>query len=282
VKVIVRHLFLLFFVAFLFLATTRGQSNDNARWEYGSTPDKMTGKDTVYASLDSDDGMHLSIEQQVPRYPLTVYIFFLEGNENLFFCGLRGCTINVRFDDGKIEPWSAREDSSGSAKVLYFTYPQNFVARLKKAHRIVVEVPVFQRGPMQFEFFVNGLVWPPPSTSSEMKAEDSETSDKSASVTGEEKVSPPACFYQPNPPLTEEAKAAKFVGTVDIEVTVTVDGAIESIKILKSPGLGLDESINRTVKQWRCKPAIGLNGRPISFTAPFHISFDWYRGTSIK
>lgn len=273
---------LLFLLVTCLLPTrpTRGQSNqnDNPPWEYGNIPDKMTGKDTVYASLESGDGMYISIEQQVPRHPVTAYIYFLEGNDRLFFCGLRACTVNIRFDDGGIEPWSAHEASSGSAKVLHFTYPEKLIGRLKKAHRIVIEVPVFERGLMQFEFFVDGLVWPPPapSKSPDEKAVSPRASDKILPAAGEGTGSPPSCFYMPNPPYTEEARAAKFQGTVQVEGTVTVDGRIVNIKIVKSPGLGLDESIVQTMKSWRCKAATGPNGEPIPATVPFQVGFHFY------
>jgi TonB family protein len=238
--------------------------------------DKMTGKETVYASLETGDGMYLAIEQQPPRYPVTAYIYFLEGTDRLFFCGLRECTVDIRFDDGKIETWSASEASSGSSKVLHFASPQKLIDRLKKAHRIVIEVPVFERGPMQFEFSVDGLIWPPPSKNPDATAVGSNASDMIVPADGSGKASSPSCFYMPNPPYTEQARAAKFEGTVQVEGTVTVKGRIENIKILKSPGLGLDDQILQTMRQWRCRAATGPSGEPIPATIPFEISFRFY------
>src|SRR5260370_41506901 len=67
----------------------------------------------------------------------------------------------------------------------------------------------------------------------------------------------PSCYYAPLPPHTVEAMKAKFIGTVRVEATFTVEGKIENIRILKSPGLGLDESIVQTLKKWKCRPAVG-------------------------
>jgi TonB family protein len=280
VKIEVRGQLLFFLAACLCLTpTTRGQSNkdDNPPWEYGSIPDKMTGKDTVYASLESSDGMYLSIEQQVPRYPVTAYIYFQEGNDRLFFCGHRECTVDIRFDHGKIESWSAHDASSGSAKVLHFADPEKLIGRLKKAHRIVIEVPVFEHGPMQFEFFVDGLIWPPPpSKSSDAKSASPNVSDKTIPAVVEGTGSPALCFYMPSPPYTQEARAAKFEGSVQVEGTVTVDGRIENIRIVKSPGLGLDEPIVQTMRTWRCKAASGPSGEPIPVTMSFQVGFHFY------
>jgi len=87
------------------------------------------------------------------------------------------------------------------------------------------------------------------------------------------KAKPPSCFYTPAPPGTNAARAAHFMGTVDAEATITVDGKVENINIAKSPGLGLDESIVQTLKTWKCKPAIGPDGKPIHVTLSFHFNF---------
>lgn len=76
----------------------------------------------------------------------------------------------------------------------------------------------------------------------------------------------------PSPPSTQEARAAKYQGIVLVEATVTLDGRIENIKIIKSPGFGLEESVIQTMKSWRCKAATGPGGKPIPATVTFEIS----------
>src|SRR5271169_5005261 len=72
---------------------------------------------------------------------------------------------------------------------------------------------------------------------------------------GSDGVTVPSCYYMPSPPYTKEAKDANFQGTVLAEGLVTLEGKIEQIRILKSPGLGLDQSVESTLKTWKCKPA---------------------------
>jgi periplasmic protein TonB len=86
----------------------------------------------------------------------------------------------------------------------------------------------------------------------------------------------PSCFYMPNPPYSEEARKAKYSGTVMVEAIVNLDGKLSNLRVLKSPGLGLDDNTIQTLKTWRCKPAIGPNGRPVPVIVPFEVNFRLY------
>lgn len=86
----------------------------------------------------------------------------------------------------------------------------------------------------------------------------------------------PSCFYMPNPPYSEEARKAKYSGTVLVEAIVTLDGKLTNLRVLKSPGLGLDDNTIQTLKTWRCKPAMGPNGRPVPVIVPFEVNFRLY------
>jgi len=86
----------------------------------------------------------------------------------------------------------------------------------------------------------------------------------------------PSCFYMPNPPYSDEARKAKYSGTVLVEAIVTVDGRVTNPRVIKSPGLGLDESTINTLRTWRCKPANGPNGKPVPVQVPFEVTFRLY------
>lgn len=100
--------------------------------------------------------------------------------------------------------------------------------------------------------------------------------NKKTSIAGKDRVSLPSCSYMPNPPYTKEAKAAKFSGSVLVEGIVVLDGKITDIRLVKSPGLGFDEVIKKTMKKWKCSPAIGPNGKPIPVIVPFQFNFRMY------
>jgi len=85
----------------------------------------------------------------------------------------------------------------------------------------------------------------------------------------------PSCYYMPNPPATQEARAAKFAGIVLAEGIIMPDGKIQSVRIVKSPGLGLDQSVLSTLKKWKCKPATH-EGKPVPVRVPFEMMFRLY------
>jgi TonB family protein len=89
---------------------------------------------------------------------------------------------------------------------------------------------------------------------------------------GKDGVSSPSCFYRPGPPSTKEAQAAKFEGFVIADVIVSATGRIENIRIVKSPGLGLDDSVRETLGKWRCQPA-KFEGKAVPVKLEFEFSF---------
>lgn len=89
---------------------------------------------------------------------------------------------------------------------------------------------------------------------------------------GVNSVDSPRCFYMPNPPYSEEARAAHFTGVVLVQAIVRADGRVGNILVLRTPGLGLTESTLQTMPQWRCKPAV-LNGKPVSTFVTFEVNF---------
>jgi hypothetical protein len=88
-------------------------------------------------------------------------------------------------------------------------------------------------------------------------------------------VGMPSCFYMPNPPYTEDARAFHFSGTILILGLVKVDGTLEVIKFQRGAPYGLDESALRTINQWKCKPAI-LDGKPVAVIVPFEVTFQLF------
>jgi len=89
-------------------------------------------------------------------------------------------------------------------------------------------------------------------------------------------VGMPSCFYMPNPPYSEEARKAKYSGIVLVEAIVNLDGHLSNLKLIKSPGLGLDENTINTLKTWRCKAATGASGKPVPTIVTFEVNFRLY------
>jgi TonB family protein len=107
------------------------------------------------------------------------------------------------------------------------------------------------------------------------KSSSASSDEEKPRVAGRNGVSLPVCTYMPSAPYTKEARAAKFEGNVLVEGVVGLDGKITNVRVLKSPGLGLDESVISTLKKWKCKPAKDRDGKPVPTIVPFQIGFSF-------
>ena len=83
----------------------------------------------------------------------------------------------------------------------------------------------------------------------------------------------PSCAYCPDPKYSEEARKAKYQGTVVLQAVITPDGRAIEIQVVKGPGLGLEEKAVEAVKQWRFKPAMGPSGKPVAVVVPIEVTF---------
>jgi protein TonB len=84
------------------------------------------------------------------------------------------------------------------------------------------------------------------------------------------------CIYCPQPEYSDEARKAKYQGTVLLDVTVTADGRVLNPLVLKGPGLGLEEKAIAQVKNWKMRPAIGPSGKPVNCRVQIEVTFHLY------
>jgi TonB family protein len=85
--------------------------------------------------------------------------------------------------------------------------------------------------------------------------------------------SPPKCISCPAPPFTEEARAAKFNGTILLDVTIAADGRVENVRVRKGAGMGLDENAMQTVKTWSFAPALREDHQPVAAVVTIEVNF---------
>lgn len=89
-------------------------------------------------------------------------------------------------------------------------------------------------------------------------------------------VSAPVPIYQPLPLYTEEARKARIEGIVLLQAIIRKDGTVDSFRVIRGLGYGLDESaINTIATKWRFKPGM-LNGQPVDVLANIEITFRLY------
>jgi protein TonB len=89
---------------------------------------------------------------------------------------------------------------------------------------------------------------------------------------GVDGVELPSCYYMPNPPYSKEARSAKFEGIVLVDGIVRPDGRLSDLRIVESPGMGLDKLVLSTMKKWKCTPSTH-GGKKVAVRLPFQIRF---------
>ncbi|HUI53776.1 MAG TPA: energy transducer TonB [Bryobacteraceae bacterium] len=85
-------------------------------------------------------------------------------------------------------------------------------------------------------------------------------------------VSAPVLLYKKEPEYSEEARKAKYQGTVVLYVQIDPSGKAINMKVLRSLGLGLDEKAMEAVKQWKFKPGY-KDGKPVTVEATIEVNF---------
>ena len=88
-------------------------------------------------------------------------------------------------------------------------------------------------------------------------------------------MSAPRAIYQPDPEYSEEARKAKYQGTVVLWMIVTADGRPRDIHVQRSVGMGLDEKAIEAVKTWKFEPA-RKDGVPVAVQINVEVSFRLY------
>ena len=88
-------------------------------------------------------------------------------------------------------------------------------------------------------------------------------------------VTAPVPIYSPDPDYSDEARKAKYQGTVVLTVIVGPDGRVHSARIARSLGMGLDEKAIEKVKAWKFKPAT-KDSKPVAVEVSVEVTFNLY------
>ena len=85
-------------------------------------------------------------------------------------------------------------------------------------------------------------------------------------------TSAPVVISRVPPEYTEEARVAKWQGTVVMQLTIDENGVPREIKIVRSLGMGLDQKAIEAVQQWRFQPGL-KDGKPVPVSANLEVNF---------
>ncbi len=86
-------------------------------------------------------------------------------------------------------------------------------------------------------------------------------------------VSPPTILFKVDPQYSEEARKARYQGTVVLEAIVRSDGTVDILRVVRSLGFGLDENAIQALKQWKFRPGM-RNGQPVDVALNIEVNFN--------
>jgi len=85
----------------------------------------------------------------------------------------------------------------------------------------------------------------------------------------------PRAIYAPDPEFSEEARKAKYQGSVVLSAIIGPDGRPRNLRVMRSLGMGLDEKATEAVSQWRFEPA-RKDGQPVAVEVNIEVAFRLY------
>jgi periplasmic protein TonB len=85
-------------------------------------------------------------------------------------------------------------------------------------------------------------------------------------------VSQPVPIFKPEPEYSEEARKAKYSGTVLLSLVIDEHGNTRDIHVVRPLGLGLDEKAIEAVAKWRFRAAM-KGGRAVAVQAQVEVNF---------
>ncbi len=85
-------------------------------------------------------------------------------------------------------------------------------------------------------------------------------------------VSAPSLLSKVEPEYSEEARKAKFQGTVVLSVVVDANGNPKELKVVRPLGLGLDQKAIEAVEKWHFRPGL-KDGKPVAVAATIEVNF---------
>jgi TonB family protein len=85
-------------------------------------------------------------------------------------------------------------------------------------------------------------------------------------------VAAPVPIYKPEPEYSEEARKAKFQGTVVLAIVVDEHGNVRDEKVVRPLGLGLDQKAIEAVQKWRFRPGM-KDGHAVPVQATIEVNF---------
>ncbi len=92
---------------------------------------------------------------------------------------------------------------------------------------------------------------------------------------GSSGLKPPQGQFTPDPEMSDEARKAKYQGTVVLGVIIDSRGLVSRMWVLRALGMRLDANAMTAIRKWRFQPAT-LQGRPVAVELNLQTEFRLY------
>lgn len=136
------------------------------QWSYSSSAEGMSGQSVRTARVESTNTINLDFPYAGPQHGALVLrrhprwgndvIFSIEQGQLL--CHSYGdCTVQVRFDDGKIIRLEGNPADDNSTEYVFIPAFSRFMKELPRAKTLKIEVSIYQSGNQVFDFDVSGF-----------------------------------------------------------------------------------------------------------------------------
>lgn len=135
-------------------------------WSYLTWEPEMSKGLIHWASTSSTNELRFSFPYSDPQHAtLNLIVHPVYGRQlkvsfdhGQFICSsYDGCTVQVRFDDGDPQRFSAMPPSDNSTTTLFLQDYERFVTQMKRAKRVRVAATVYQQGAPVLDFDVHGF-----------------------------------------------------------------------------------------------------------------------------
>lgn len=157
-------------ILFIVLAISTIQIAGATEWEYETKQDKMSSRDTKFASITSENSLSLSFPyqghnkgflyvRQKQGKPVDIFISIMKGQ---IPCPgyMDGCSVTVRFDNDKATKFTATNPSDHSSDTFFIRDATRFLKRAKTANKILIQFTVYDAGEQILEFLPSAtLSW---------------------------------------------------------------------------------------------------------------------------
>ncbi|KHK65872.1 hypothetical protein [Pseudomonas frederiksbergensis] len=137
-------------------------------WRYGIHKDEMTQKEVLTAEVDSTNTLFFGFPYagaqratlELRKHPRWGSDVILQVERGQFLCNnYDGCSVSVRFGDGKPQRFSASEPSDNSTTYIFISDYNKFVSQMRKVEEVLIEASFYQSGNQALKFSTADLDW---------------------------------------------------------------------------------------------------------------------------